>query len=662
MKKFTTKKYKSLLILSSLVLSPLALSSCVLDTAITQKNQRNNQNKAEKPIDQEQNQNPSPMENDQNQSLDTIKEQNSNSENKLNNQDQKLIESPKLEDENKPMEKEDSAKEAPEQEIPKQEEPKNNPPASKDVEKDSQKQENQDSQKNQNSPSKPESNNAQSQNKPETNLTNWWESSGGHELNLTSSLFENNKLTLNFDQEIPENLKTTLTLKKVDATDQSQEKTIEFTSKKSTSQMVELSSLNLEQGKWEISQILFNVYAYKPSTKMTFEVKTTNFEEEKAKLVEKQVQRIKEYFSSHVFEIKEKAKDKKDVNSYALSDFNLNLQLRQNESKENIISLLLVDQSNDSNLIKEPKLLLKSLTEDKSTKKRIATFKIWITEKDSIEKTLEWSYKTNEDFISEFTQKSPNFQNLKNKVDEFFASKLNLIPFELNKLNTNIPKIVLDDEIEAFFEKIKSVDDFKGSATLEFKVKRADQEKLISLNVEGFAKVANIEAENSKRLRKETFDISSSSNGLSANDFIQSERGRVLHAQGAFSTIDEMGDYWQAGKNDANPWLQIGWKNGKSNLLYGLQIGFLNGFEKGVKDYYRENAYRIEYQEKPGGKWISLENPKITGKRHWRLTHQWIDTVEIKKHVHAARVVFIKDKKPKYPSILYLMPIVKKAN
>ncbi|VEU68277.1 hypothetical protein [Mycoplasmopsis pulmonis] len=620
MKKFTTKKYKSLLILSSLVLSPLALSSCVLDTAITQKNQRNNQNKAEKPIDQEQNYNPSPME------------------------------------------KEDSTKEAPEQEIPKQEEPKNNPPASKDVEKDSQKQENWDSQKNQNSPSKPESNNAQSQNKPETNLTNWWESSGGHELNLTSSLFENNKLTLNFDQEIPENLKTTLTLKKVDTSGQSQEKTIEFTSKKSTSQMVELSSLNLEQGKWEISQILFNVYAYKPSTKMTFEVKITNFEEEKAKLVEKQVQRIKEYFSSHVFEIKEKAKDKKDVNSYALSDFNLNLQLRQNESKENIISLLLVDQSNDSNLIKEPKLLLKSLTEDKSTKKRIATFKIWITEKDSIEKTLEWSYKTNEDFISEFTQKSPNFQNLKNKVDEFFASKLNLIPFELNKLNTNIHKIVLDDEIEAFFEKIKSVDDFKGSATLEFKVKRADQEKLISLNVEGFAKVANIEAENSKRLRKETFDISSSSNGLSANDFIQSERGRVLHAQGAFSTIDEMGDYWQAGKNDANPWLQIGWKNGKSNLLYGLQIGFLNGFEKGVKDYYRENAYRIEYQEKPGGKWISLENPKITGKRHWRLTHQWIDTVEIKKHVHAARVVFIKDKKPKYPSILYLMPIVKKAN
>ncbi|CAC13682.1 LIPOPROTEIN [Mycoplasmopsis pulmonis] len=620
MKKFTTKKYKSLLILSSLVLSPLALSSCVLDTAITQKNQRNNQNKAEKPIDQEQNYNPSPMK------------------------------------------KEDSTKEAPEQEIPKQEEPKNNPPASKDVEKDSQKQENWDSQKNQNSPSKPESNNAQSQNKPETNLTNWWESSGGHELNLTSSLFENNKLTLNFDQEIPENLKTTLTLKKVDTSGQSQEKTIEFTSKKSTSQMVELSSLNLEQGKWEISQILFNVYAYKPSTKMTFEVKITNFEEEKAKLVEKQVQRIKEYFSSHVFEIKEKAKDKKDVNSYALSDFNLNLQLRQNESKENIISLLLVDQSNDSNLIKEPKLLLKSLTEDKSTKKRIATFKIWITEKDSIEKTLEWSYKTNEDFISEFTQKSPNFQNLKNKVDEFFASKLNLIPFELNKLNTNIPKIVLDDEIEAFFEKIKSVDDFKGSATLEFKVKRADQEKLISLNVEGFAKVANIEAENSKRLRKETFDISSSSNGLSANDFIQSERGRVLHAQGAFSTIDEMGDYWQAGKNDANPWLQIGWKNGKSNLLYGLQIGFLNGFEKGVKDYYRENAYRIEYQEKPGGKWISLENPKITGKRHWRLTDQWIDTVEIKKHVHAARVVFIKDKKPKYPSILYLMPIVKKAN
>ncbi|WP_041364141.1 hypothetical protein [Mycoplasmopsis pulmonis] len=457
---------------------------------------------------------------------------------------------------------------------------------------------------------------------------------------LDSFNYDQNSLVLNFKQSMPLDVETSLKLENIDT---HEEKEISFKTTNGKAQNVLLSSSDLTSGKWKIKSFRFNKnFSYSPKIETTFDFKTN--EKQKQERIEK----IQKAIDKYQINIRQIHKDKADISKYALSNFDLNLNLKNFEIINNFVQF---DGSNlDQDLKSEKQMLLtfEKVSEDKVNKTRKAHFKISTLDNLIFEKTLEWAYKTNEEYLQDFRLGSALWNDLERKLSSIFQKSL-WHPYQLPRAKSQISTINLIDEVSASFQGYDHLDDFKGQAKLKFKLIRGQQQRDITFTISGFLRVSLIDPKYKGNLRNSEFIVKASSNGYWL--------GQYYTAFEVFKHYSNNKSYWYASSNDANPWLEFSWKDKTPADIYGFELLFWN-----EKDYYKKGSYRVEYKTNANSEWKALENVEITSMPFEKDKRFIQEIVKVKKErISGLRIVFLKDKKPTYPSIFSLNPIVRIA-
>ncbi|WP_041364237.1 hypothetical protein [Mycoplasmopsis pulmonis] len=469
----------------------------------------------------------------------------------------------------------------------------------------------------------------------------WWEKSENAPVELLNIISDGENLWLNFKDAFSEKISSTLTLKKEG---NNEEKQINFETEKSRIQKNSLK--DLQTGKWKISQIKFNASSYTPTLDGSFDYKSS-FEE---------YNRIKEILTSLNFSVKEEKKHILSFSEMKSSDFNLGLLAKEGNDvfgfpKETLESKEISDI--------DMQITFSPIKDDAVGEKRNGKFKIEFLNQsllfETIEKNIEWKYKTAEKIMEDFAKGKERYIELENYLlNHYFKDKANIHPFMLKDLTTNVDgkqvkiadnKINLKDGVVATLKGSKGVNDYQGSATLIFEVDRYGSKKQVEITINDFAKVAFHEENYGGNKRLQDFDIRASSNWPG------------YPAALAFTTYAWKKHYWSAKKGDRNPWLEFGWKNGKRDTIYGLELLFWKGDDR----YYKKDAYKIQYRETANGPWKNLNiYPKKAQEVFKKDFNYRRDLIEIKKaNINAVRIVFVDGLKPVWPSIFSLMPITK---
>lgn len=341
-----------------------------------------------------------------------------------------------------------------------------------------------------------------------------------------------------------------------------------------------------------------------------------------------------------------------DISDYKLGQFNLNLAGEKPKITDNSFTFKASKIVQDLEKDVDVNISLEKVTENEVSKKRTATFKIVVQGYEAISKALEWSYKTNQEFLNEVVKDSEIYKNLQRQVAENIdetKSRSQIIPLQLEKLNHSFKTIPLKHLIKADFLKYHIVDDENGKAHLKFKISRGSSNKEITLVVEGFAKVGILDKDYSGTLRNQKFDVIASS--FWKNIFSQYPTSNVF---GHYNR----GYYWLADLADEQPWLQMSFKDNAQGLIYGFELLFWKD-----PNYYKPNSYVVEYQETAEGEWKTIDNPEILPKT----TNEVFKSGRVREHViikkdkiHAIRIKFVN--KPYYTSIVSLNPIVVQQN
>ncbi|MDZ7293482.1 hypothetical protein [Mycoplasmopsis pulmonis] len=473
----------------------------------------------------------------------------------------------------------------------------------------------------------------------------WWNTTMGQYVELIKADYNGQNLTLHFKDELAENIESSIFLNYLNnASDESNKNTkrITFKTLKSKIQTISLEKEEINDGKWEISHFLFNVYQYMPTNKFSFEVR------KKAKLLELKLKEIENALANHDFSIDEKNKNKANVSNYKLHDFNLNFKMAKVTENQDLLKFSGLDFSPTLDIETNLSISLESVVEDEKTKQRSANFKIIALENQLINKVLNWTYKSNKDYLAEFSlEKSEIKKELETKVSNFFfdnffdPTKANIYAYKLPETNPKIKDFDLKDEIKATFLNYESFDNFQGSVLLRFKISRGNYHIEATISISGFLKVGFLE---SKEEKTSNFDLKASSfeNGHESNK--------------VFEDSQTNNNYWKAksSNQDSSPWLELAWKEGYEQFIYGIDLLFLD-----QSDYYKKDSYKVEYKESVDGEWQNLEISqreilKINDNQNYVK-----ERIILKKdRVHAIRITFLADKKPKNTSIFGLNPII----
>ncbi|VEU68275.1 hypothetical protein [Mycoplasmopsis pulmonis] len=341
-----------------------------------------------------------------------------------------------------------------------------------------------------------------------------------------------------------------------------------------------------------------------------------------------------------------------DISDYKLGQFNLNLAGEKPKITDNSFTFKASKIVQDLEKDVDISISLEKVTENEVSKKRTATFKIVAQGYEDISKTLEWSYKTNQEFLNEVVKDGEIYKNLQRQVAENIdetKKRSQMIPLELQKLNHSFKTIPLKYLIKADFLKYHIIDDENGKAHLKFKISRGSSNKEITLVIDGFAKVGILDKDYSGTLRNQKFDVIASS--FWKDIFHQYPTSSVFRHYNS-------GYYWLADSADEQPWLQMSFKDDAQGLIYGFELLFYKN-----PKYYKPNSYVVEYQEAANGEWKTIDNPEIWPKT----TNEDFKRGLVREHViikkdkiHAIRIKFVN--KPYYSSIVSLNPIVAQQN
>lgn len=339
-------------------------------------------------------------------------------------------------------------------------------------------------------------------------------------------------------------------------------------------------------------------------------------------------------------------KDKPLISKYALSNFDLNLNFKDLEIVKNSLKFDGSNLNQDLKSEKQMKITFEKVSENQANKTRKAHFKITTLDNLVFEKTLEWSYKTNKEYLDEFKNGSALWDDLQASLTSVFEKSL-WHPYQLPKAKSKINTINLINDVSASFQGYDFLDDFNGSAKLKFKLQRGQEQRDITFTINRFLKVSLIDPLYRGNLRNSEFNIKASSNGYWL--------GQYYTAAEVFKHYSNAKSYWYATSSDGSPWLEFSWKDNTLADIYGFELLFWNN-----KDYYKKGSYKVEYKSNGNSEWKALENVEITSMPFEKDKRFIQEIVKIKKErISAVRIVFLKDKKPTYPSVFSLNPIVR---
>ncbi|MDZ7293666.1 lipoprotein 17-related variable surface protein [Mycoplasmopsis pulmonis] len=444
--------------------------------------------------------------------------------------------------------------------------------------------------------------------------------------------------SLTFKEGMPLGLEVVLKLENLDS---HEEKEISFKTTNGKVQNVLLTSSNLTSGKWKIKSFSFDkTYSHSPTIETTFDFKTNE------KLKQERIEKIQKAIDKYQIKIKQNYKDKPLISKYALSNFDLNLNFKDLEIVNNSLKFDGSNLNQDLKSEKQMKITFEKVSENQANKTRKAHFKITTLDNLVFEKTLEWSYKTNKEYLDEFKNGSALWDDLQASLTSVFEKSL-WHPYQLPKAKSKINTINLINDVSASFQGYDYLDDFNGSAKLKFKLQRGQEQRDITFTINGFLKVSLIDPLYKGNLRNSEFDVKASSNGYWL--------GQYYTAAEVFKHYSNGKSYWYATANDGNPWLEFSWKDNTLADIYGFELLFWNN-----KDYYKKDSYKVEYKSNGNSEWKALENVEITSMPFEKDKRFIQEIVKIKKErISAVRIVFLKDKKPTYPSVFSLNPIVR---
>ncbi|MDZ7293469.1 hypothetical protein [Mycoplasmopsis pulmonis] len=466
----------------------------------------------------------------------------------------------------------------------------------------------------------------------------WWQKLNESASILESFSYDQTSLSLTFKESMPLDVEVVLKLENLDS---HEEKQISFKTTNGKVQNVLLTSSNLTSGKWKIKSFSFDkTYSHSPTTETTFDFKTNE------KLNQERVEKIQRVIDEYQIKIKQNYKDKPIISEYALSNFDLNLNFKNLEIVKNSLKFDGSNLNQDLKSEKQMKITFEKVSENQANKTRKAHFKITTLDNLVFEKTLEWSYKTNKEYLDEFKNGSALWDDLQASLTSVFEKSL-WHPYQLPKAKSKINTINLINDVSASFQGYDFLDDFNGSAKLKFKLQRGQEQRDITFTINRFLKVSLIDPLYRGNLRNSEFIVKASSNGYWL--------GQYYTAAEVFKHYSNAKSYWYATSSDGSPWLEFSWKDNTLADIYGFELLFWNN-----KDYYKKGSYKVEYKSNGNSEWKALENVEITSMPFEKDKRFIQEIVKIKKErISAVRIVFLKDKKPTYPSVFSLNPIVR---
>ncbi|MGZ9431650.1 lipoprotein 17-related variable surface protein [Mycoplasma sp. CB776] len=320
--------------------------------------------------------------------------------------------------------------------------------------------------------------------------------------------------------------------------------------------------------------------------------------------------------------------ENKKANEYTINNFELNNQ--DNNFTYELTSLSTV-QSNQETGIRTT-VVSGTISKDNHSQ--------------SFNKTVTWNFETDREVLARVIKNKQVYQA---EIDKILNKKL--IPAEISLSSEKIQYYDSKEDVYFIFNRAEELNDFEGTARLQFEVRKNDSAASLSLTFNGFNKIVAEDKDYNNTHRSATWNINAPE-----SDSTSYKKEYVFTRVGLGGKIGR--NYWYVNSDKSKDIVfEITKKNNKPIYVYNLELIFMH-----YGGYYNDNDfYHIEYKTTPDGQWQKAD---MSTNVKWDQVHNAIphihNKIDIKKDVVAIRVVFEKGKQPTYYThISSLMPYIK---